>query len=203
MRTPWRFFSNLVLRKAPEDQKSGSRDKARNVIAIEHRPAEDQAIANAGLDGSTVVQNGTDTVAPAAEQVKSGPVTPAELASENAEQTVALNDAQNAVAIEAANDIDPDHPNDSAVSDVAETGPVELTTTAKPERMKRSVKAPVAHLPTTLPEEAHTAKPVAESTIEGEIFQLNQEISELRRCLSEKLVIQNAQLKRLLDRFQD
>lgn len=203
MRTPWKFFSDLVSRKAPEDQEVESRDKALNVIAIEHRPVEDETIESADLVGSTVVQRGTDAGATAPEPLESEPVTPAELASENAEKTVALTDVQNAVEIQTANEIDRDRSSNPPVSDVAETGPASLTTTAEQVRKKRQGKATAAQLQTTPPKEAHTAKPVAENTIEGEIVQLDQEISELRRRLCEKLFVQNTQLKRLLDRYQD
>lgn len=203
MRTPWRFLSDLVSRKAPEGQEVESREKALKVIAIEHRPVEDETIANAGPGGSTTVENGIGTVVRAPGPVASEAVMPADLASENAEQTVALTDAQNAVAIEDTNEIGLDRSTNPLVSDSAEDGSVVLTTTAKPERIKRPQKANAAQVPTTPPKEDDSTNAWAARTIEEEIVQLDQEISELRRHLSEKLVIQNTQLKRLLDRYQD
>jgi hypothetical protein len=195
MKTPWRFLSDLVSRKS-EDRPAEQITKAPAVVAIEHYPEEEVPPSSAVSVENPVDEGETNLAAQeveATETALAAPVVEGN-AIEQSLEPVEMDFAAEPEALpkEQASEFDD-------AGDVAEDAA--LATAPKATATKRRGKAAHAGGQIGLPREQEPDQSSVKKTAYDEMVELDQEILELRRLLSEKLIIQNAQLKTLLDRY--
>jgi len=199
MKTPWRFLSGLVSRKAPEDRAADQVSKTPDILAVEHHPGQEEKNAEEAVALQPDDQAETHPSKPETETIDAGSAT--EPASE------ADGVAEEAVSVETPTPAETESvPNDAPG---IEAPPVlEANEGEPPEPTARAPKAKKSGQPTLVKpvetplEEARPAEAIVEKTVDHELLALDQEIAELRRLLSEKLVQQNAYLKSMLERYK-
>lgn len=195
MKTPWRFLSDLVSRKS-EDRPVEQITKAPAVVAIEHYPEEEVPPSSAGSVEHPVDAGETNLAAQEVEATDGALAVP----------VVEGNAIEHSLEpVETGFSAEPEVPSEEHASetDVATdvTEEAALTSVPKATEAKRRVKAALAGSPIGLPGDPEPVEANAETTAYDEMVELDQEIAELRRLLSKKLIIQNAQLKKLLERY--
>ncbi|WP_105439423.1 hypothetical protein [Neorhizobium sp. T25_13] len=185
MASPWKLLARLVSPRRQQRQEHGSTDDVKPDILAIAKPTE------------TVADNGLNTADP--------PVDEKPVAYEQSEAVSA----------------DPDHSEETAsgvhgTADIEGAGPVEAADPAlsddagtaahdapKPSQAsegatrKRSIRGKKAAGGEAVPPPAPTVPAVSDDAI-----RLDEEIRLLRDQLARKLQLQNAQLKRLLERFE-
>ncbi len=195
MKTPWRFLSDLVSRKS-EDRPVEQIAKAPGVVAIEHYPEEEVRPSNAALVEHPVDEGEAN---PAAQE---GEATAIALATPVVEGNAIEPSLE---PVETDFTAEPEVPKEDHASETDDAGDVTedayLASAPKATEAKRRGKAALAGSPVGLPDDPKPEQANVKKTAYDEMIELDQEIAELRRLLSEKLIIQNAQLKALLARY--
>jgi hypothetical protein len=191
MKTPWKFLSNLVSRKPPEDRESERVSKAPDMLAVEHFPAEDEKTIETAAVHQPDEEAGMHSATPEANTDDKGS---ADVVEENVDpvETPLSVSAEPAARYEASLTSAPltETNTDQSIGSAA--------TAPQARKSVRSALAGTAPAPVEPgnPPEAKIAK-----TIHEEMLSLDEEIAELRHLLSKKLVLQNAYLKSMLDRY--
>lgn len=196
MKTPWRFLSDLVSRKTPEDRPAEQIVKTPDVIAIDHHPDEEVQNPIAASVEHNADETETDPVARDVGTIEGAPAVSL-LERDVIEQSVDPVDTASEAATKVQKD---DHVGEiTHASDVTEASPG--APLAKERKAKQSGNASPAQSAVNLAEGSKAVQASIEKTVYDEMAALDQEIAELRRLLSEKLLIQNSQLKALLERY--
>lgn len=194
MKTPWRFLSDLVSRKS-EDRPAEQITKAPAVVAIEHYP-EEEVPPSSAVSVENPVEGETNLAAQEVEATETAlavPVVEGDAIDQSLEPVEMDFSAElEAAPREQASEIDD-------AGDVAEDAA--LATAPKATATKRRGRAAPAGSPIGLPREQELDQSSVKKTAYDEMIELDKEIAELRQLLSKKLIIQNAQLKTLLDRY--
>jgi hypothetical protein len=189
MRTPWRFVADLVSRKP----KPESAAVAQKTIALEYKPVSEEehpsiepaAVVRAvepGPEASLLDQDtGATDVEPAAPVAVDAPV-----AAVNQEEPAALLTPRQSEETSPA----------PTLTEVAET-PVKRAP-ARRTKVEPTAKLAVSIIQT---EEVGPAIAVGPKSFLDEMADLDTEVGALRRQLAEKLNEQNAQLRKMLARF--
>ncbi|CDZ54388.1 hypothetical protein [Neorhizobium galegae] len=185
MASPWNLLARLVSPRRQQRQEPGSTDGLKPDLLAIAKPAEAAA------------ENGLNTAEPQVDE-KSASDDRSEWASaspDHSEETVS--------AVHGAEDIEGARPveaGDPALSDEADTAardapkPAQTDESAAPNRRTRGKTAPAA--------EAVLSPSPAIPIVTDNAISLDDEIRLLRGQLARKLQLQNAQLKRMLERFE-
>ncbi len=198
MKTPWRFLSGLVSRKAADDHAAEQVTKAPDILAVEHHPVQDEKSVEEKVAAQPSSQLGTY---PSKADTKTIEAVSAAVAASEAdvvEEEAAPIDMPSSVATEFVTSNVPSVTSSSVrqAHENERAGPAAAAPNAKNSGEQALSKSEV-----TLAEKTGPAKAPVEKTAHQEMLMLDQEIAELRRLLSEKLSLQNAYLKSMLDRY--
>lgn len=111
------------------------------------------------------------------------------------QHSAAVTSAQGTVDVEGAGSVEAVDPVQSDSADTVDRGakPAQLRRRAEPSRRRRGKKADIVEI---LPQTSADVPAVSDDTLS-----LDEEIRLLREQLASKLQLQNAQLKRMLERF--
>jgi len=197
MRTPWRFVADLVSRKPRPHSRDESPAIEPKTIALEDKPVPEEE--RPGLD-ATVVDRSAEPVPE--EQVEESPPEPdtnrrevgtsASVAAEASAAAVRTEEPANLATTQRAEGTSPASPRTKAAE-----------TPVKPASARRkkaaSVLEPTASVGTAL--EGPPAVAAGPNSFTDEMANLDAEVAALRRQLAKKLVQQNAQLRKMLARF--
>jgi hypothetical protein len=196
MRTPWRFVADLVSRKPKTHGHDESAAVAPKTIALEYKPVPEEE--QPGLDAAAVDRSAE----PGSEaQLEASPQEPHTNPSEVGTASVAAEAPAAAVGIE-------EPANLATTQRAEETSPASPRTKAaetpvKPASARRKkvepIVEPTASVGTVLEESPAVA--AGPRSFTDEMADLDAEVDALRRQLAKKLVEQNAQLRRMLARF--
>lgn len=189
MRTPWRFVADLVSRKPKEANFDDARSTAGEIEALEHQPANEEQI----LD--------SETNAPAPSE---------EVERENETRSTSLTPEVRPEISPASGEIhhSPDNVGQPAAGEEKEAlhAPVAETAAAArlPERRPRKKPEPEIGLTAAIiaSDVDAPAAPIVPKTFIQEMAEVDAEIDGLRRELVKKLSEQNAQLRKMLARFE-
>lgn len=197
MRTPWRFVADLVSRKPKPHSFDESREAEAKTIALEYKPAPkvEQPVIDA-----TTVDRPAEPVSEA--QVEASRPEPDTNSSEAETATSVATDAP-AVAVGDG------EPTSLAGTQQAEKTPTppprteasKTTTKAASTRRKRAAPAVEPVIPIYAASEKAPVVAAGPKSFIDEIADLDAEVAALRRQLAKKLVEQNAQLRKMLTRF--
>ncbi|RKD35424.1 hypothetical protein BJ928_1591 [Rhizobium sp. WW_1] len=184
MRTPWRFVADLVSRKPKPDSHDEGTEVAPKTIALEYRPSlqeEHPDIEPAVLDHSAEADSEA--------QVDASPLEPDAGSTET--ETAAP------VAAEA--------PADLAALQAEEKSPAPTPTEAaetlvrRPPARRKNINPAVE--PVVSVAQTDAVAPAGPKSLLDEMVDLDAEVAALRRQLAKKLIEQNAQLRKMLARF--
>jgi len=199
MRTPWRFVADLVSRKPKPNSQDESPAAAPKTIALEYRPAPEEEHPSpetpaVALVPATVVEE--TSPAPHADQE------PATAVGETAppiEDDVA--EVPVAVAKPAERSAPPRLEEKSFAPVPARTETAEAL--VKPASTRRKKVEPIAEPAVSVNQAGDVVLAVAADpkSFMDEMADLDAEVDALRRQLARKLVEQNAQLRKMLARF--
>jgi len=194
MRTPWKFLSDLVSRKASEDRAVERITEAPNVLAVEHHRARDEKDADAVVVGQPSGEVEAHLPVPEAEPDEAFPAAGPTSEAEIDDAAATTPPAATEVATGSASSTSA-----APVSDADEDEQSRPATSAKQAKNSRrsAVVEPVA--PDLEP--ASPPAVIIKKTADEEMIALDEEIAELRRLLAKKLLLQNAYLKSMLDRY--
>lgn len=202
MRTPWRFVADLVSRKPTADALEEHPAAAPELIALEHqraaterhpeielKPAE-QSGEIASKERGDAARLGSDAILE--------PVQISEEASAPAVDEASVTDAddKDTAVIDAPNE------NKENAAAGQETPSVEdlVKPAAKTELKHRKTAEPAVKQLTPLSQTEDNA-PAVPKSLTNEMADLDAEVDALRRQLAQKLSEQNAQLRKMLARF--
>ena len=184
MASPWKFLARLV---SPRRQQGQGHD-----VADEVTP-DDPAIAKSPEISVDETLDSTDQ--PAGEELTphSEPIAALTAAQHSAAVISApgTRDVESVDIVEAA---DPVRPVSADSADREALKPPQLRHDVKPGRRRRSMKAGVLDV---VPQSSADVPTVSDDTLS-----LDEEIQLLREQLASKLQLQNAQLKKMLERFE-
>lgn len=176
MKSPWKFLRDLASRGA-------ATEPARSAREIEAKTPEELPTAAVEAPIATIDEAAaqTDVVAnePANDRPLDAPSSVEQMVGSNAPSTGRADQAQARVQENSSED----------------------TPIKRPTRPKRSIArnvAPTAGVAYGIPNSHVPARPM---TFSEEVLALDEDIRQLRRQLTEKLFLQNAQLKKMLERF--
>jgi hypothetical protein len=195
MRTPWRFVADLVSRKPKTDSNDAATAVTPATIALEYKPDAEEA--HPATEAPDAVQSVEPPAAPAGDVAPEPPSDP-EPASELAEATPAISEEVPKAL-------------DEVVETAAAPAPVEpihlpiepVEVEGKPAPTRAKKIAPVTE-PAALEHQADEAGPALASgpkSILDEMADLDADVAALRHQLAKKLTEQNAQLRKMLARF--
>lgn len=191
MKTPWRFLSDLVSRKS-EDRPLEQITQAPAVIATEHYP-EEEVLPSSSVSVEHPVDEGEPNLAAqkvgAKDDALAAPVVEGNAIKQSLE-TVETNFSAEPEVL----------PKEQA-SEIDDAGDVAIAMAPKATDAKRRGKAALGGSQIGLSHDQEPDQSSIKKTAYDEMVELDQEIAELRRLLSAKLIIQNAQLKTLLERY--
>ncbi len=193
MRTPWRFVADLVSRKP----KPESPAVAAKTIALEYRPAPEEehpGIEPAAPDHSAESDSAEQVEANLPAQDTGS--TDIETATPVAAKAIAV-----AASIEENAALFTSQPPEEEAPAPTLTEVAETLVTAAPSRQKKikPIVEPVVSASQT--DEVATAAPSGPKSFMDEMADLDAEVDALRRQLAKKLIEQNAQLRRMLAKF--
>ncbi len=211
MKTPWRFLADLVSKKPTEDTASQTEIKA-----IGHQPAEDAEISvateaqdNAAISGATAI--GRDKQQRPVEDIAVVDVLQPESKVEDA-STKRIDDAEEKIQSNPETDrraVTLESPaaetpvimgQPEPVKEVAK--PIQPQNLSSPSTGKKDAPAEVVKQPRTLPSPSASDVTMNEDkSAFDEMTELDEEIRDLRRKLSQKLEDQNARLRQMLGRY--
>ena len=222
MRTPWRFVADLVSRKPQASSVDAGKPASGEIKALEYQPISEAKTAPPPVAEQPIIELDANEREPAADKAVTlpGSESPGEATkAESAEpETVGAEaPAAEGPEVERSDIEQTDAPNTTpSVSDVSVDGlvdddaislpdPVEPKNSeqkpSKPRRQAKRAPRPASAPADDAPRAANAAPPAAPRTFFEEMTDLDTEVAELRNQLAKKLVEQNAQLKKMLDRF--
>ncbi|OOO28485.1 hypothetical protein CO674_20135 [Rhizobium hidalgonense] len=196
MRKPWRFVADLVSRKPKTHGHDESSAVAPKSIALEYKPVPEEE--QPGLDATAfdrAADRGSETQVEASRpQSDTDPTEARTAASVEDAPAVAVGDDEpaNLATTGQAEGTSPAYPGTEAAK---------ATTKAASTRRKRvaSITEPLGWIGTALDEAPAIA--AGPRSLTDEMADLDAEVDALRRQLARKLVEQNAQLRKMLARF--
>lgn len=201
MRTPWRFLSDLVTRKPTDDQVDDHSSEGK-VNEPQKLPSPDQAgdLDLVATEGS-VDHNAIEISPVAADEAPESNPAETEIATSDdrvtAVEEVAAAEGgpdENDGPVEAVYTLGVANSDELDEAEVAISKPVATSKKAKPSRVAEGQAAGNA--------EVAVSKTDGEAkTFVDEMAELDAEISSLRKQLSEKLIAQNEQLRKMVQRF--
>jgi hypothetical protein len=196
MRTPWRFVADLVSRKPKTHGHDENSAVAPKTIALEYKPVPEEE--QPGLDATPVDRSAepdSETQVEARRlQSDTDPTEARTAASVEDAPAVAVGDGEpaNLATTEQAEETSPVYPGTEAAK---------ATTKASAPRRKRvaSITKSLDSIGTALDEAPAIA--AGPRSFTDEMADLDAEVDALRRQLARKLLEQNAQLRKMLARF--
>lgn len=172
MKSPWKFLRDLASR--------GTTTESASAPDIETRTPEEVPAAAVETPIATIDEAAAQTAVVANEPANDQPLdAPSETVGSNAPSTGRADQAQARVQENLSED----------------------TPTKRPTRPKRSIAGNVAPAARVEYGTANSQVPAPPMTVSEEVLALDEDIRQLRRQLTEKLSLQNAQLKKMLERF--
>jgi hypothetical protein len=197
MRTPWRFVADLVSRKPKAEGNDEVRAVAPDTIALEYKPAAEEPHSD---EEAIVVAQTAEHAEANVEEAKAVLPSDPEPADDDAAETVpSIGQAAPEISGEApeptASPPMPVEPVDPPIE--AEKAP------AKPAPTRAKKIAPVAEpvAPAGKSDVSAPTIPAGPKSVLDEMAKLDADVAELRRQLAKKLTEQNAQLRKMLSRF--
>ncbi|MBB3290501.1 MULTISPECIES: hypothetical protein [unclassified Rhizobium] len=192
MRTPWRFVADLVSRKPKPHSRDESPTVEAKTIALEYKPVPEEGQSGIGATAVDGSEAQVEASRPEPDTAMTEAGTAASIAAEA--PVVAVGDDEPA-SLTTAQRAD----KTSTASAGAEA--VKGTTKGAPTRRKKvaSIVEPVDSIGTALEEAPAVA--AGPRSFADEMADLDAEVATLRRQLATKLVEQNAQLRKMLARF--
>jgi hypothetical protein len=202
MRTPWRFVADLVSRKPNVDTREEHPTAAREPIALEHQPEKTDA------HPEIEVQSAEQPVEIAAEERLDA----ARRNNSASLEHVQISDEASVPAVDEVSAISADAKDSAAIDATAEITEIvaaqEETPTVGalaapvdiPQLKRRKTTRAFVQQPTPSSQTKDNASAVPKSLMH-EMADLDAEIDALRRQLVRKLSEQNAQLRKMLARF--
>jgi hypothetical protein len=184
MASPWKFLARLVSPRRQLGQENGSADDVtldHSAIAKSPEISADETLASTDQPAGEELTPHTQPVATSAAAQHSAAVSSAP----------GTRDVESIDVVEAA---DPVQSESANTVDREAQKPAQLRQGAEPGRRRRSKKIDVLEV---VPQSSADVPPVSDATIS-----LDEEIRVLREQLASKLHQQNAQLKRMLERFE-
>ncbi|MBD9541348.1 hypothetical protein IB276_17995 [Ensifer sp. ENS04] len=175
MKSPWKFLRNLASR--------GTATEPASAPDIEIRTPEEVPAAAVEAPIATIDEAAAQTAVVANEPANDRPL-----------------DAPSIVEETVSGDAPSTGRADQAQARVQES-PSEDTPIKRPTRPKRSIARNVAPAARVEYGTANSQVPAPPLTFSEEVLALDEDIRQLRRQLTEKLSLQNAQLKKMLERF--
>lgn len=196
MRTPWRFVADLVSRKPKSDSHDESPAAVPPAIALEDKPAaeEEQPSHNKTADGRST-EFGSEV------QVETNLLEPYAVALASETEAPVAQAPAVAVGIEGPAALPTSQQSKEEASVPTQTEAAETQLKRAPARRKK-VK-PIAESVASAIQTDEFAPPLAvgKKSFADEVANLDAEVAALRRQLAKKLVEQNAQLQKMLARF--
>lgn len=198
MRTPWRFLADLVSRKTTEDTSEDQRWNPSKTHAIEFHPEVEEQLQEAAPEAPEKPAEADQTI--------SGELSLLESDADS------RSDQNAGEAIEPWSDATvPPHaeqePSDKQVSplepETQQSDQVRVVAVAPTTRRARGTRETFRETPGKAADrdgDVELQHPVPK-TLFGEMSELDEEIAVLRHKLARKLVEQNAQLRKMLARF--
>ncbi len=202
MRTPWRFVADLVSRNPKVDTRGEHPAAAREPIALEHQPERTDAHPEIEVHP---VEQPTEIAAEerleAARQSNSASLEPVQISEEASapavdDVSVISADARDSAVIDATAEIE----EIVAAQEEAPTVDVLAEPVDIPQLKRRKTTRAFVQQPTPSSQTEDNASAVPKSLMH-EMADLDAEIDALRRQLVRKLSKQNAQLRKMLARF--
>ncbi len=196
MRTPWRFVADLVSRKPKPDSHDESPAVAPKTIALEYSPApeeqhpgiepaapdhsavDSEAQVEANLRDPDIGSTGIETAIPVAAEAPAGQL--------GDEEPAAL--------------LTPQQPEEKSPAPTL-TGAAETQVKRAPARRKKINPTVEPVVSTNQTDEDAPAVAAGPKSFAEEMANLDAEVSALRRQLAKKLIEQNAQLRKMLAKF--
>lgn len=170
--------------------------KAPAVIAIEHYPEEEVPRSSVVSVEDPADEDETNLAAQEVEATDGALAAP--VVEDNAIE-------QSPEPVETVFSAEPEVPKEDHASEINDAADVTedaaLVSAPKVPDGKRRGKVALAGSPIGLPRDQEADRSNVKKTAYDEMVELDQEIAELRRLLSAKLIVQNAQLKTLLERY--
>lgn len=197
MRTPWKFVADLVSRK-PKADVTDEQTHETETPALEYRPAVEEAVESfesASSEQAAELEQPSETEARSSTPELT-PQTPAQTehggrALTETDPSLAADDAVSKPEVtEGASVADP------AIQDETD----HLVRTRETARPKKSAQAKSKEI-TVREADASDLADKTKTTVQ-EMAALDAEVAALRRQLSTKLAEQNAQLRKMLERFE-
>ncbi|MFP3547165.1 hypothetical protein SB748_27480 [Rhizobium sp. SIMBA_035] len=197
MKMPWRFVADLVSRKPKTDGHDESASVAPKAIALEHKPAP--GAEQPGFDATAVDRSAE----PGFEmQVEASPPEPdtnpsevgtaASVAAEASAAAVGTEDPANLATTQRAEETSPSSPRTKAAETPVKPAP------ARRKKVDLIVEPPPSAGPGL---DEYPAAAAGPRSFTNEMVDLDAEVDALRRQLARKLGEQNAQLRKMLARF--
>ena len=197
MRTPWRFVADLVSRKPKQYSHDGSPAGAPKTIALEYKGVTEEEKASldaTAVDGSA--ESGSEALVEASRPKPDTNPTGAGTAASGAAAAPAVT-------------VGGEQPTGLADTQRAEEAPpaspgietAKATTKAAPTQRKRVASIVDPRDPIGIALEQAPAVARGPTSFMDEMADLDVEVAALRRQLAKKLVEQNAQLRKMLARF--
>ncbi len=194
MRTPWRFVADLVSRKPKPDSYEESPAVALTTIALEYKPSPEEEKPS---HDETAVDRSAESEA----QVEASPLEP----------DAGSTDIETAAPVAAdapAGQVDDEEPVFLSPQQAEEKSPSPTLTEAAetlvkraPARRNKINPAVEPVVSTTQIDEVTPAVAAGPKSFADEMANLDVEVAALRRQLAKKLIEQNAQLRKMLTRF--
>jgi hypothetical protein len=185
MVSPWKFLTRLMSQQRSRSQEHGSSDNVKaDVLAI------------AGPTGAAA-DNGLNAAVPSVDEKTVPRYQRAMVSGEPDQSEKPESDVESAADIEGAKAVEPLDPDLSIHADTVAHHASKHLNIREDEAQKRGTPAGKAEkIEAVAPSSARVA------TIPNDAINLDNEIKRLREQLSRKLRLQNAQLKRMLERFE-
>ncbi|MBB5661957.1 hypothetical protein GGI64_001293 [Rhizobium leguminosarum] len=199
MKTPWRFLVDLTSRRRPAKAQESAISHDADPEALEGE--EDPTPAHPSLSGKPSVKADDD------QGTQGGQVPVASSAVENNPDAAPA--LESPVDIEeprpAAPDDEADHPRaeaDVSAPKTKATGKLQNKRAVQPRaRAKKAEAGVAAQSAVAAPEEPRSRPSPSRDPFFDEVASLDEDIKKLRSQLAQKLDLQNAQLRKMLERF--
>jgi hypothetical protein len=215
-KSPWNFLTRLTSRRRAEPSDGDPSASNPELLAIEAEEglqtdavtSDQHADSPTEMDGSGAEQISSDLSLPETEtgaQESERDLSPADIQSEAPNVAVETNDADAKPLSDKAPGPSVDTSSEtSEISATAGRASQPMTSpsaTAGKVAAKRKVTKPSAKETADVKRAPEGFDAVAKSSVSSEIIDLDDEIQRLRVQLAEKLILQNAQLQKMLERF--
>jgi hypothetical protein len=196
MRTPWRFVADLVSRKPKADHSGAPGSAPKEINALDYNPGDEP---DREIDSTPAQKSGGVGPAQEPETQATAPALVPEPATEDT--NVSPPEIDTATVIEEATSPSPAIASvETALAATADNAIDVAVKKTVQARNKPSAPAPQASSDVPAVVEAPAA-PVGPKTFVEEMAALDLEVAALRRELAKKLRTQNAQLRRMIARF--